>query len=96
MVAKLVRPACRALFIDNLLVGLCWPVMINFPAGARPNSLKTPAGALETAVDLRDLGFEEVSIIDSKGGRHSPADFARLYTDKNGTDTQSPEKREAS
>jgi hypothetical protein len=30
MVAKLVRPACRALLVDDPLVGLCWPVMINF------------------------------------------------------------------
>ena len=47
------------------------------PEGAVSFCSKTPAGALETAVDLMDLGLEKVSITDSKGGRHTPRDFAR-------------------
>jgi hypothetical protein len=52
------------------------------PEGAVSFRSKTPAEALETAVELMDFGLEGISITDAKGERHTPSDFARLYTDK--------------
>ena len=52
------------------------------PEGAVSFLSKTPAEALDTAVELMDFGLKAISITDAKGERYAHADFARLYADK--------------
>jgi predicted RNase H-like HicB family nuclease len=49
------------------------------PEGIVSFHSKTPAEALQTAVELIDFGLEGVCITDARGRRHIPTDFAGLY-----------------
>jgi hypothetical protein len=50
------------------------------PEGMVSFRSKTPAEALQTAVELMGFGLKEICITDAGGARYTHTDFARLYT----------------
>ena len=50
------------------------------PEGMVSFRSKTPAEAVQTAVELMSFGLKEICITDAGGARYTHTDFARLYT----------------